>query len=61
MISLGNQNQFPFFFAPLGGLLKTLMFLSNLNGFNAYPSLLDQGFTMERFFQGVEGKRLQVI
>ena len=43
MISLGNQNQFPFS-SPLGGLLKTLMFLLNLNGFNAYPSLLDQGF-----------------
>ena len=27
MISLGNQNQFPSSFAPLGDLLKALMFL----------------------------------
>ena len=30
MISSGNQNQFSSFSAPLGDLLKTLMFLSNL-------------------------------
>ena len=30
MISSGNQNQFSSFFAPLGDLLKALMFLSNL-------------------------------
>ena len=44
MISSGNQNQFPSSFAPLGDLLKALMFLSNLNGFNSSPSPLDQGF-----------------
>ena len=38
MISLGNQNQFSSFFAPLRDLLKALMFLSNLNGFNSSPS-----------------------
>ena len=38
MIASGNQNQFPSSFAPLGDLLKTLMFLSNLNGFNSSPS-----------------------
>ena len=44
MISSGNQNQFPSSFAPLGDLLKTLMFLSNLNDFNSSPSPPDQGF-----------------
>ena len=44
MISSGNQNQFPSSFAPLGDLLKTLMFLSNLNGFNSSPSSPNQGF-----------------
>ena len=45
MISPGNQNQFPSSFAPLGDLLKTLMFLSNLIGFNSSPSSPDQGFS----------------
>jgi len=44
MISLGNQNQVPSFFAPLGDLLKTLIVLSNLNGFNSSLLLLNQGF-----------------
>ena len=44
MISSGNQNQFPSFFAPLGDLFKALMFLSNLNGFNSFPSPPDQRF-----------------
>ena len=35
MIASGNQNQFPSSFAPLGDLLKALMFLSKLNGFNS--------------------------
>ena len=38
MITSGNQNQFPSSFAPLGDLLKALIFLSNLNGFNSSPS-----------------------
>ena len=38
MISFGNQNRFPSSFAPLGGFLKALMFLLNLNGFNSSPS-----------------------
>jgi len=37
MISSENQNQFPSFFAPLGDLLKALMFISNLNGLNSLP------------------------
>ena len=44
MISSGNQNQFPSFFASLGDLLKALMFLSNLNSFNSSLSPPDQGF-----------------
>ena len=44
MITLGDQNQFPSSFAPLGDLLKALIFLLNLNDFNSSPSPLDQGF-----------------
>ena len=48
MISSGNQNKFPSFFASLGDLRKALMFLSNLNSFNS--SLLPpvQGFTQRK-------------
>ena len=38
MIAYRNQNQFQSFLAPLRDLLKALMFLSNLNGFNSSPS-----------------------
>ena len=48
MISLGNQNQFPSSFAPLGDLLKAFMFLSNLNDFNSSPSLPDQEFAKRK-------------
>ena len=48
MIALGDQNQLPSSFAPFGNLLKTLMFLSNLNGFNSSPSPLDQGFSKQK-------------
>ena len=48
MIVLGDQNQFPSSFAPLRHLLKALMFLSNLNGFNSSPSLPNQGFTKRK-------------
>ena len=44
MIASGDQNQFPSSFVHLGDLLKVLMFLSNLNGFNSSPSSMDQGF-----------------
>ena len=48
MISSRNQNQFPSSFAPLGDLLKTLMYLSNLNGFKSLPSPSDPGFTKRK-------------
>ena len=48
MISFGNQNQFPSSFVPLGDLLKALMFLSNLNGFNSSPSPSNQRFTKRK-------------
>ena len=41
MPSSGNQNLFPSFLAPLGDLLKAIMFLSSLNGFNSSPSPQD--------------------
>ena len=48
MISFGNWNQFPSSFAPLGDLLKALIFLLNLNGFNSFLSLLDQRFALRK-------------
>ena len=48
MILSGNQNQFQSSFAPLGDLLKALMLLSNLNGFNSSPSPPDQRFTQRK-------------
>ena len=53
MIASRNQNQFPSSFAPLGDLLKTLMFLSNLNDFNSFSSLPVQGFTQRKGFSKV--------
>ena len=44
MIAFRKQNQLQSSLAPLGDLLKTLMFLLNLNGFNSSPSPLVQGF-----------------
>ena len=48
MIASGNQNQLQSSLAPLGDLLKTLMFLLNLNGFNSFPSPLIQGFNQRK-------------
>ena len=48
IIASGNHNQFPSFFAPLGDLLKALMFLSSLNSFNSSPSLPNQGFAKRK-------------
>ena len=48
MLSFGNQNQFPSFFAPLKDLLNAFMFLSNLNSFNSSPSPSDQRFAQRK-------------
>ena len=48
LIASGSQNQFQSSFAPLGDLLKTLKFLSNLNGFNSSPSSPVQGFNQKK-------------
>ena len=48
MIASGSQNQLQSSFAPLGDLLKALMFLSNLNGFNSSPSPPVQGFNQRK-------------
>ena len=65
MISFGNQNQFTSSFAPLGDLLKLLIFLSNLNDFNSSLSPLDQGFAKRKGSSKVwkekDLKRLKVI
>ena len=46
MISSGNQNQLQSSLAPLGDLLKALIFLSNLNGFSLSPPV--QGFNQRK-------------
>ena len=48
MIASGNQNQLQSSLASLRELLKALMFLSNLNGFNSSPSPLVQGFARRK-------------
>ena len=48
MIAFRNQNQLQSSLAPLGDLLKDLIFLLNLNGFNSSPSLLVQGFNQRK-------------
>ena len=48
MIAFGSQNQLQSSLAPLDDLLKALMFLSNLNGFNFSPSPPDQGFNQRK-------------
>ena len=57
MIFSGNQNQFPSSFAPLGDILKALMFLSNLNGFNFSPLPLDQRFAKRKGSSNVWKKK----
>ena len=44
MLLSGNQNQFASSLTSLGDLLKAIMFLSNLNGFNSSLSPQDQRF-----------------
>ena len=48
MIEFGSQNQLQSSLAPLGDLLKVLMFLSNLNDFNSSPSPPIQGFNQRK-------------
>ena len=48
MIASGSQNQLQSSLAPLGDLLKALMFLLNLNGFNSSPSPPVQGFNQRK-------------
>ena len=48
MIASENQNLLQSSLAPLGDLLKALMFFSNLNGFNSSPSQLVQGFNQRK-------------
>ena len=48
MIAFGSQNQLQSLLAPLGDLLKALMFLTNLNGFNSSPSSPVQGFNQRK-------------
>ena len=48
MIASGSQNQLQSSLAPLGDLLKALIFLSNLNGFNSFPSPSVQGFNQRK-------------
>ena len=48
MITSGSQNQLQSSLAPLGNLLKALMFLSNLNGFNSSPSPPVHGFNQRK-------------
>ena len=57
VISSGNENQLPSSFTPLRDLLKALMFLSNLNGFNSYPLPLDQGFSRQKVSSKVWKKK----
>ena len=53
MLASRNQIQLQSFLGPLVDLLKTLMFLSNLNGFNSSPSPPDQGFAKRKGFSKV--------
>ena len=54
-----NQNQFPSSFAPLGDLLKALIFLSNLNDFNSSPSPPDQRFAQRKGSTKVQKEKAQ--
>ena len=48
LVSSGGQGQIPPSLGPFGDLLKALMFLSNLNGFNSSPSPLEQRFNSRK-------------
>ena len=57
MIASGSQNQLQSSLAPLGDLLKALIFLSNLNGFNSSPSPPVQGFNQRKCSSKVGKKK----
>ena len=57
MIAFRSQNQLQSSLAPLSDLLKALMFLSNLNGFNSSPSPPVQGFNQRKCFPRCGRKR----
>ena len=62
MISSGNHNQFPSSFAPLRDLLKAPHVPFEFERFQFFPlTAKSRVCQTERFFQGVEGKRLKVI
>ena len=48
VLSFRGQGQIPPSLGPLGDLLKALMFLSNLNGFNSSPSPPNQRFVQRK-------------
>ena len=48
VLSSGDQGQIQPSLGPLGDLLKALMFLLNLNGFNASPSPPEQSFNSRK-------------
>ena len=50
MIASGSQNQLQSSLAPFGDLLRSLMFLSNLNDFNSSPLLPLQRFNQRKGF-----------
>ena len=57
MIASGSQNQLQSSLVPLGDLLKALMFLSNLNGFNSSSSPPIQGFNQGKSYSKVWKKK----
>ena len=57
MIASVSQNQLQSSLTPLGDLLKALMFLSNLNGFNSSPSPSFQGFNQRKYSSKVWEKK----
>ena len=61
MIASRDQSQLLSSLAHFGDLLKTLMFLLNLNSFNFSPSLLDQRFAKWKGSSKMERKGFQVI
>ena len=53
MLSSSDQGQISPSLGLFGDLLKALMFLSNLNGFNSSPSSQDQRFAQRKYLSKV--------